>query len=102
MTHAPSVGILDTGAAGGLSGAKQLLQYMQQCLKPNNLGVVKLPAAGTARGVGGPADVIMTVLAPISFGNVPVILRMHVVRQEVPLLLPNSLLVQHKGILDYA
>ena len=92
-------GIVDTAAQSGLVGVKAL-ERLEDALEEHGLKVRWSDKIGHARGVGGEAESVGVVEIPLGIGGVNGILEATVVRDDVPLLLPISLLCELKVIID--
>ena len=84
-------GVVDTAAQSGLIGQKAL-ERLQRSLASHGLRVRNTNRKGQARGVGGQAVATGVVELPIGIAGVNGILEATVIQDDVPLLLPVSLL----------
>ena len=92
-------GIVDTAAQSGLIGMKAL-DRLEDALAQHQLRVRWSDKVGHARGVGGEAVSMGVVEIPLGIGGVNGILEATVVEDDVPLLLPISLLCELKVVID--
>ena len=99
LTMKGNLGIVDTAAQGGLIG-EAALGRLEEELKQFGLRPHKLDKQGRARGVGGQAQVVAVVEIPLGLAGVCGILEVTVVKEEVPLLLPISLLKELKAVIN--
>ena len=84
-------GVVDTAAQSGLIG-HQALERLKKSLASHGLKVRETAKKGQARGVGGQAVSTGVVELPIGIAGVNGILEATVIQDDVPLLLPVSLL----------
>ena len=93
-------GIVDTAAEAGLVG---LFAYerLEKELQKFGLKPKWTEKQATAKGVGGEANAVGVVLIPLGIGKIDGILEATVVREDVPLLLPVSLIKMLKACLDF-
>ena len=99
LTTSPSTAVVDTAAQDGLIGRPALERLKQQ------LGAVGLQISWTkkrakAHGVGGPANVVGIVAIPLGLAGTTGILETTVVENDVPLLLPVTLLDSLQAVID--
>ena len=83
--------LVDTAAQEGLIGRTALLRLLS-VLRPHNLRAHWLNKEATARGIGGCARTIGVCELPVGIAGVAGVLETTVVADDVPLLLPVSLL----------
>ena len=93
-------GIVDTAAEAGLVG---LFAYerLEKELQKFGLKPKWTEKQATAKGVGGEANAVGVVLIPLGIGKIDGILEATVVREDVPPLLPVSLIKMLKACLDF-
>eukprot|EP00435_Cladocopium_sp_Y103_P001618 s5475_g1.t1 len=84
-------GVVDTAAQSGLIG-QHALERLKKSLASHGLKVRETSKRGQARGVGGQAISLGVVELPIGIAGVNGILEATVIQDDVPLLLPVSLL----------
>lgn len=99
LTTSPSTAVVDTAAQDGLIGRPALERLKQQ------LGAIGLRISWTkkkakAHGVGGPAKVIGIAAIPLGLAGTTGILETTVVENDVPLLLPVTLLGSLQAVID--
>ena len=84
-------GLVDTAAQEGLVGKNALLKYLG-ALRPLGLRGHWVDKPASARGIGGNASVVGVCELPVGLAGVPGVLEVTVVAEDVPLLIPISLL----------
>ena len=89
-THAEQ-GIVDTAAQSGLIG-EEAFNRLEKSLEERGLKPRKTNRQGQARGVGGEAISVGVAELPLGIAGVNGVLEVTIVKDEVPLLLPVSLL----------
>ena len=99
LTTSPSTAVVDTAAQDGLIGRPALERLKQQ------LGAIGLRISWTkkkakAHGVGGPAKVVGIAAIPLGLAGTTGILETTVVENDVPLLLPVTLLGSLQAVID--
>ena len=92
-------GLVDTAAQEGLVGRPALLRLLD-LLRPLGLKGCWTDKATQARGIGGAAKTVGVCEVPIGLGGVPGVLELTVVAEDVPLLLPVSLLRALGSVID--
>ena len=96
----PGYALVDTGAQHGVLGPHAFKQVCEVLavhgLKPRIIDTLQL----TATGVGGSTKFIQSAEIPVGIKGVSGILTIHMVQQEIPLLLPVSFCKQLGMVLD--
>ena len=88
--------IVDTAAQDGLIGRPALL-LLFEALRKFGLKGRWTGAASEARGVGGVAKTVGVVEVPVGMGQVPGVVALTVVAEDVPFLLPVNLLGERRS-----
>ena len=91
--------IVDTAAQEGLIGRPALLRLFE-ALRKFGLKGRWTGEASEARGIGGAAKTLGVVEVPVGIGRVPGVVALTVVTEDVPFLLPVSLLRALKASVD--
>lgn len=99
LTTEPEFGVVDTAAQSGLIG-KAAFGRLSRALASVGLKPRNTNKKGHARGVGGQAVAVGVMELPIGIANVNGILEVTIVEDDVPLLLPVSLLKDLQANID--
>ena len=92
--------LVDTCAQEGLIGEPALLRLCE-ALRAQGLRCLWLDKPAAARGIGGAAKTVGVVELPVGLAGVSGVLEATVVAEDVPLLLPVSLLRALGAVLDF-
>ena len=100
VTTADHQALVDTCAQEGLIGKPALLRLCD-ALRAQGLRCLWLDKVAAARGIGGSAKTVGVVELPLGLAGVSGVLEATVVAEDVPLLLPVSLLRSLGAVLDF-